>query len=74
MTDLYEEIKKLQPSQKADLYNLLRGDEELKDYISSNELLFEELNRRDKALLEGKIHFTTREELSTRLKQRRYAL
>jgi hypothetical protein len=74
MSKLYEEIKNLPASQKADLYYMLREDEDVKDYISSNDLLFEELNRRDKALLEGKIRLTTREELTTRLKHRRDAL
>ena len=60
--------------QKAELYNLLMNDGELKEYIASNNLLFEELAKRDKDYADGKIQLTTRQDLSLRLKQRRDAL
>ena len=71
---LAEDIKKLSASQKAELYFLLRNDEELKDYMSSNNMLFEEIDRRDKDYAEGKIQLTTRQDLSLRLKNRRNGL
>lgn len=74
MTFLAEDIKKLPASQKAELHCLLRDDEELKNYMISNKMLFEELIRRDKAYVDGKIHLTTRQQLSSRLKNRRDAL
>lgn len=69
-----EDIKKLSAPQKAELYCLLRDDEELKNYMISNKMLFEELIQRDKAYADGKIHLTTRQQLSSRLKNRRDAL
>lgn len=74
MSQLSEDIKKLSGPQKAELYCLLREDEELKNYMISNNMLFEELIRRDKAYAEGKIQLTTRQQLSSRLKNRRDAL
>ena len=74
MSLLTEDIKNLSAPQKAELYYLLRDDEELKDYMISNNMLFEEIIRRDKAYAEGKIQITTRQELSHRLKNRRDAL
>ena len=71
---LTEDIKKLSPPQKAELYYMLRDDEELKNYMISNNILFEELTRRDNAYTEGKIKLTTRQQLSSRLKKRRDAL
>jgi len=68
---LSENIKNLSAPQKAEL---LRDYEELKDYMISNNMLFDELTRRNNAYMEGKIHFTTRQELSLRLKNRRDAL
>jgi hypothetical protein len=43
-------------------------DEELKNYMISNKILFEELICRDKAYAEGKIHLTTRQQLSQHIK------
>jgi len=74
MLSLTEDIKKLSAPQKAELYCLLRDDEELKNYMISNNMLFEELARRDKAYAEGRIHLTSRQQLSSRLKKRRDAL
>jgi hypothetical protein len=74
MALLTEDIKKLSAPQKAELYCLLRDDEELKNYIISNKMLFEELIRRDKAYADGKYISTTRQQLSSRLKNRRNAL
>ena len=71
---LAEDIKKLSASQKAELYFLLLNDEELKDYMSSNNLLFEEIDRRDKEYAAGKIQLTNRQDLTLRLKNRRNAL
>lgn len=74
MISLAEDINKLPASQKAQLYCMLRDDEEQKNYMISNDILFEELTRRDKAYAEGKIQLTTRQQLSHRLKNRRDAL
>ena len=74
MSILAEDIKKLSASQKAELYYLLRDDEELRNYMISNNILFEELFRRDKAYTEGEIQLTTRQQLTSRLKDRRDAL
>lgn len=69
-----EDIKNLSASQKAELYYLLREDKDLEKYMISNERLYEELGRRDKGYAEGKIHLSTRQQLSSRLKKRRDAL
>lgn len=74
MTPLAEDINKLSAPQKAELYCMLRDDEELKNYMISNDILFEELTRRDTAYAEGRIQLTTRQQLSSRLKNRRDAL
>jgi len=74
MEPLVENIKNLSAAQKAELYNLLREDEDLEKYMISNKRLSEELKRRDKAYAKGKIQLTTRQELSLRLKNRRGAL
>lgn len=74
MALLEDNLKTLTAQQKARLYYLLRDDEELAEYLISNEIMFEELARRDKAFAEGKIQLTTREQLTTRLKNRRDAL
>ena len=74
MALLADDIKKLSAPQKAELFCLLRDDEELKNYMISDTMLFEELARRDKAYTEGKIQLTTREQLSSRLKNRRDGL
>ncbi len=74
MPILAEDIKNMPVPQKAELYNLLMNDEELKEYMASNNVLFEELAKRDKDYADGKIRLTTREDLSLRLKQRRDAL
>lgn len=71
MLPLSEDIKNLSAPQKAELYYMLREDKELEDYMISNNILFEEIKLRDKAFKEGKLHLTTREELSLRLKMRR---
>ena len=55
MTPLAEDINKLPAFQKAKLYCMLRDDEEVKNYMISNEILFEELTRRDEAFASGKI-------------------
>lgn len=69
-----EDIKSLSASQKAELYYLLREDKDLEKYMISQERLYEELTHRDKAYAKGKIHLSTRQELSSRLKKRRDAL
>lgn len=74
MALLTEDIKKLPAPKKAELYSLLREDEELKNYMISNKMLFGELIRRNKAYADGKIHFTTRQQLSSHLRNRRDAL
>ena len=66
MALLTEDIKKLSASQKAEIYCLLRDDEELKNYMISNKMLFKELIRRDKAYADGKVQLTTRRQLSSR--------
>ena len=71
MQILADDIKKMPASQKAELYYLLRDDEDLKNYMISNNMLFEELHRRDKAYKEGKLKLTTRQQLSSRLKKRK---
>lgn len=71
MLPLSENIKNLSAPQKAELYYMLREDKELEDYMISNNILFEEIKLRDKAFKEGKLHLTTRKELSLRLKMRR---
>jgi hypothetical protein len=71
MLPLSEDIKNLSAPQKAELYYMLREDKELEDYMMSNNILFEEIKLRDKAFKEGKLHLTTRSELSLRLKMRR---
>ena len=65
MSSLSNDIKTLSVPEKAELYRLLQDDEELKDYLSSNDNLFEELAQRDKAYEEGKIQLTTRQQLTT---------
>jgi hypothetical protein len=74
MPPLVEQIKSLSVPQKAELFKLLQEDEELKNYLSFNDKMLEELAQRDKAYEEGKIQLTTRQQLSTRLKNRRNAL
>jgi hypothetical protein len=59
----YRRYQKIVGFSKAELYCLLRDDEELKNYMISNKMLFEELIRRDKAHADGKIHLTTRQQL-----------
>jgi hypothetical protein len=71
MSRLLEDIKNLPPSEKAEVYFLLQKDKELESYMTSNKKLFEQLTLRDKAFAEGKIHLTTREDLSKRLQRRR---
>lgn len=61
-------------SEKAELFYLLREDEELENYLISNDQLYKEIGRRDKAYAEKKIYLTTRQELSDRLKQMRDGL
>lgn len=60
-------------SQKARLFNMLKNDVELEKFFMSDEMMLEELARRDKDFLEGKIQLTTRKQLSERLKRRRDA-
>ena len=74
MSPISENIKKLPVSEKAELFNLLREDKELEDYLISNDRLYEELARRDKAYTEKKINLTTRQQLSDRVKQMRHGL
>lgn len=69
-----DSIKSMSAPEKAKLFSTLQNDKELQDYMISNKMLFEELDRRDKAYAEGKIQLTTRKELSLRLKKRRDAL
>lgn len=71
---LEDDLKILSIPQKARLFQLLRNDKELEKYLISNEVMFEELSRRDKALAEGNIQLTTRKHLTERLKKRRGAL
>ncbi len=74
MSSISENIKKLPMSEKAELFYLLREDEELENYLISNDQLYKEIGRRDKAYAEKKIYLTTRQELSDRLKQMRDGL
>lgn len=74
MPSISENIKKLPVSEKAELFNQLREDKELENYLISNDQLYKEIARRDKAYSEKKIHLTTRQELSDRLKQVRNGL
>ena len=74
MSLLAEDIKSLSVPEKAELYKLLQNDEELKNYLASDNDLYEELRRRDKAYGEGKIQLTSRQQLTIRLKNRRDAL
>jgi hypothetical protein len=71
MSTLLDDIKNLQPSEKAEVFFLLQKDKDLETYMISNKRLFEELENRDKAFAEGKINLTTRQDLSKRLKERR---
>lgn len=71
MLPISENIKKLPVAEKAELYYLLREDKELENYLISNDRLYEELVRRDKLYAEKKMHLTTRQDLSDRLKQMR---
>lgn len=71
---LAEEIKSLSVPEKAELYKLLQDDEELKSYLAFNDKMLEELAQRDKAYEEGKIQLTSRQQLTSRLKNRRNAL
>ena len=74
MSLLEDDLKILSTPQKARLFQLLRNDDELEKYLISNEMMFEELSRRDKAFAEGNIQLTTRKQLTERLKKRRDAL
>jgi len=67
-------IENLSASEKAKLFSTLQNDQELQDYMISKKMLFEELDRRDKAYAEGKIQLTSRKELSLFLRKRRDAL
>jgi hypothetical protein len=74
MPFLEEDLKTMTAPQKARLFNLLKEDKELENYLISNEAMFQELALRDRAFAEGKIKITTRKQLSDRLKNRRDAL
>lgn len=74
MSSIAENITKLPVSEKAELFYLLRNDKELENYLISNDQLYKELARRDEAYAQKKIHLTTRQELSERLKQVRNGL
>lgn len=74
MLPISENIKKLPVAEKAELFYMLREDKELENYLISNDRLYEELARRDKLYAEKKIHLTTRQQLSDRLKQMRNGL
>ncbi|MGN6531183.1 MAG: hypothetical protein ACTHK0_05470 [Ginsengibacter sp.] len=74
MSSVFENIKKLPVSEKAELFYLLPEDKELENYLISNDQLYKELARRDKAYAEKKTHLTTRQELSERLKHLRNAV
>lgn len=69
-----EDIKNMSTPEKAKLFSLLRNDKELQEYLNSNDILYEELKRRDADYADGKMHLTSRQELSTRLNKRRDAL
>ena len=69
-----EDIENMSAPEKAKLFSLLRNDKELQEYLSSNDILKEELTLRDAAYAEGKLHLTSRQELSNRLKKLRDAL
>jgi hypothetical protein len=71
---LEDDLKVLSTPQKARLFQLLRNDDELEKYLISNEMMFEELSRRDTAFAEDNIQLTTRKQLSERLKKRRDGL
>jgi hypothetical protein len=74
MSSISENINKLPVAERAELFYLLREDKELEDYMISNDRLYKELARRDKAYTEKKIHLTSRQELSERLKHLRNEL
>jgi hypothetical protein len=74
MTIIAEEIKTLPVSERAALFQLLSGDEELVNYLLSSNGIMEELKRRDEAFVNGKMELTDRKTLSERLKSRRNGL
>jgi glucosamine--fructose-6-phosphate aminotransferase (isomerizing) len=69
-----EEIKTLPVSERAALFQLLSGDEELVNYLLSSNGIIEELKRRDESFVNGKMELTDRKTLSERLKSRRNGL
>lgn len=71
MTLFAEDIKSLSVPEKAELYKLLQNDEELKNYLASNNDVLKELSRRDKSFEEGRIRLINRQQLTARLKKRR---
>ena len=74
MTQIVEEIKSLPVTQKAAIYSLLSEDEELRNYLISNNSLYEELALRDADFNKGEIKLTTRQQLSSILQNHRNGL
>ena len=74
MTQIVEEIKSLPVTQKAAIYSLLSEDEELRNYLISNNSLYEELALRDAALNRGEIKLTSRQHLTSILQNHRNGL
>lgn len=77
MNSILDDVKKLPVEERANLFLALKSDNEINEYLDSakpDRLLFEEIARRDAAYNDGKIHLTTMDELSDRLKSRRNAL
>lgn len=74
MSTLAEEIKNLTAAEKAEIFYLLGQDEDLNNYIFSNQKLFEELKKRDDSVANGSMKLMSRQELSDLLNLRRDGL
>lgn len=77
MHSILDDVKKLSIAERVGLFLVLKDDTEINEYLhstKSNKKLFKEIARRDKAYKEGKIHLTTMDELTSRLRKRRNAL
>ncbi len=72
-----EEIKKLTVVERAQLFLALKSDLEMKAYLHSekgDELLMDEITRRDQAYMKVEIKLTSIEDLKIRLNERRNGL
>ena len=77
MKSIIDDIKKLPVAERASLFLVLKKDSELKEFLHSaqaDDLLFEEIARRDKSFEAGEMNLTSVEDLAIRLKARRDAL